>query len=131
MLVVDASVVAPLVADGGPDGAALRERLRGERIAGPDLLRLEVMSVVRRQLLAGELDTRRASHAIDDLLELPLVVYPSSALLRRAWSLREIVTPYDACYVALAEALDCTLLTADARLGRAPGSRCAIEVVGG
>ena len=131
MLVVDASDVAPLVADGGPDGAALRERLRGERIAGPDLLRLEVMSVVRRQLLAGELDTRQASQAIDDLLELPLVVYPSSALLRRAWSLRDNVTPYDACYVALAEALDCTLLTADARLARAPGSRCGIEVVGG
>ena len=131
MLVVDASDVAPLVADGGPDGAALRERLRGERIAGPDLLRLEVMSVVRRQLLAGELDTRQASQAIDDLLELPLVVYPSSALLRRAWSLRDNVTPYDACYVALAEALDCTLLTADARLARAPGSRCGIEVDGG
>jgi hypothetical protein len=37
--------------------------------------------------------------------------------------------PYDATYVALAEGLVCTLVTGDARLGRAPGIRCAVEVL--
>ena len=50
-------------------------------------------------------------------------------LLDRIWELRENVTPYDAAYVALAEDLGGTLVTADARLGRAPGPRCAIEVL--
>ena len=47
----------------------------------------------------------------------------------RAYELRENVTAYDAAYVALAEALDCPLLTADARLARAPGIRCEVELV--
>jgi predicted nucleic acid-binding protein len=48
-------------------------------------------------------------------------------LLRRAWQLRDNFTAHDACYVALAEALDCTLLTADTRLANAPGTRCTFE----
>ena len=47
MLVVDASVLAPVVADGASDGRRFRERLRGEALVGPDLLRLEVVSVLR------------------------------------------------------------------------------------
>jgi predicted nucleic acid-binding protein len=39
------------------------------------------------------------------------------------------VTAYDAAYVALAEELGCELLTADARLAKAPGPRCAIRVL--
>ena len=56
-------------------------------------------------------------------------VFPTAPLLHRAWELRDNVTSYDACYVALAEALDGVLLTADLRLAGAPGVRCAIEVV--
>ena len=55
---------------------------------------------------------------------------PAAPLLRRVWELRGNVSAYDACYLALAEALDATLLTADARLAAAPGMRCRIEVMG-
>jgi len=99
VLVVDASVIAPAVADGGRDGDTCRARLRGETLAAPDLLRLETMSVLRRQLL------------------------------RRGWELRDNATAYDSCYAALAEALDCPLLTADKRLANAPGVRCSFEVL--
>ncbi len=129
MLVVDASVLAPAVADGGPDGHACRVRLRGETLAGPDLLRVETMSAIRTGSTRGHLTRTQAQHAVDDLIELPLVVYPTGPLLRRAWTLRNNLTSYDACYVALAEALDCTLLTADVRLANAPGTRCDIEVL--
>lgn len=128
MLVVDASVIAPFVADGGPDGEAVRVRLRGETLAGPDLLRIEVLSVIRRQTATGTLTTRQANRAVDELLGLPMTVYPTAPLLRRAWELRGNVTAYDACYVALAEGLECTLLTADRRLANAPGVRCVIDV---
>jgi predicted nucleic acid-binding protein len=45
------------------------------------------------------------------------------------WALRANLSAYDAGYVALAEALDCALVTADARLSGAPGLRCAVTVV--
>ena len=129
MLVVDASVIAPFVADGGPDGNLVRSRLRREMIAAPDLLRIEVVSAIRRQTAAGLLTPTQASQAIDDLLDLPVVVHPTASLLRRTWMLRDNLTPYDACYVALAEALDCSLLTSDRRLAGASGTRCEVETI--
>ena len=129
MLVVDASVIAPAVADGGDDGRRYRQRLSGEQLAAPDLLRVEVVSVLRRQHRIGGLDSEQVEAAVEDLLALDVDVYPTGPLLRRAWELRANVTAYDACYVALAEALGCALLTADARLSRASGPTCDIEVV--
>lgn len=49
--------------------------------------------------------------------------------MERCWELRDNLTVYDAAYVALAEALGATLLTGDARLSKATGPRCAIEVL--
>ena len=129
MLVVDASVLAPGVADAGSDGQRFRERLRGETLIGPDLLRVEVASVLRRHADNGNLTTQQANAAIDDLLAFPITVYPTAPLLRRVWDLRASVTAYDACYVALAEAVGYPLLTADRRLANAPGLRCALEVL--
>lgn len=129
MLVVDASVIAPAIADGGPDGDLCRAAIHGEVLLAPDLLRVEVLSVIRRHASSGELTKRQAENAVDDLLALPITVYPTEPLLPRCWSLRGNVTAYDACYVALAEVLGITLLTADARLANAPGPRCQFSVV--
>ena len=128
MLVVDASVLAPAIVDAGTDGTTLRARLRGETLAGPDLLRIQVLAVIRKGLIAGTLTTKQADAGVDDLLDLPLSVFPSAPLLRRAWALRANATAYDACYLALAEALDCALLTADIRLAHAPGATCTVEL---
>jgi predicted nucleic acid-binding protein len=49
--------------------------------------------------------------------------------LDRVWELRDNLSACDASYVALAELLDCNLLTADARRGRSPGVRCPVTVV--
>ena len=129
VLVVDASVIAPALVDAGEFGAMASERLRGERLAAPDLLRLEVASVLRRHTASGAISSRRAKTAIDDLMDLPIVVFPSQALLPRVWALRANFTSYDACYVALAETLKCTLLTADRRMAAAPGAKCRIELL--
>ncbi|MGB6056912.1 MAG: type II toxin-antitoxin system VapC family toxin [Microthrixaceae bacterium] len=129
MLVVDASVLAPVVADAGSDGQRFRERLRGDTLIGPDLLRIEVASVLRKHAGNGNLTAQQADAAIDDLLAFPITVYPTAPLLRRVWELRQNVTAYDACYVALAEATGVPLFTADRRLANAPGLRCALEVL--
>lgn len=129
MLVVDASVLAPVVADDGPDGRRLRNRLRSEAVAGPDLLRIEVTSVVRRHAHEGRLTRDQAAAAIHDVLDFPVRVFPTAPLLPRVWDLRDNLSAYDACYVALAEALDTSLLTADRRLANAPSIRCPVEVI--
>lgn len=85
--------------------------------------------MIRRQLHLGTLDVIQADQAVADLLDFPVTVYPIAPLLPRCWQLRDNFTSYDACYIALAETLDCSLLTADARLSRAPGIRCPVEVV--
>jgi predicted nucleic acid-binding protein len=55
--------------------------------------------------------------------------YAAVGLLSRIWELRDNLGAYDATYVALAEASGCDRVTADARLARAPGPKCAIRVV--
>ena len=129
MLVVDASVLAVALADDGPDGDHARARLRGEVLGAPELVDLEVASVLRRQNLAGAIDVRRAGLALADLAALPLQRAPHLPLLPRCWELRENLTVYDAAYIALAEALEATLITGDRRLARANGPRCDIEVL--
>lgn len=129
MLAVDASVLAPALGDDGRDGDAARARLRGERLTAPELIDLEVTSVFRRLVRTGDLDQRRARMAMDDLLAVPLRRIPHRHLLERCWALRTILTAHDASYVATAELFGATLLTGDARLSRAPGLRCTVEVL--
>ena len=128
MLVVDASVLSVALADDGPDGDAARVRLRGETLAAPEWVDLEVASVLRRQNRGGLLDDRRADLALVDLAALPFRRSAHRALLARCWELWRNLTTYDATYVALAEALGATLITGDRRLARATGPTCAIEV---
>ena len=129
MIVVDASALAPALCDDGPEGDTARARLRGQPLAAPQLIDLETASVVRRQLHAGFLDARRAELALADLVDLPLHRASHRPLLARCWELRGNVTVYDAAYVALAELLDVVLVTADARLARAPGLRCQLDLL--
>lgn len=90
---------------------------------------LSSTSVLRAAVRGRWLDDRRAALALTDLVDLPLERAPHTPLLVPIWQLAANVTPYDAAYVALAEALDVGLLTADRRLARARGPTCEIEVV--
>jgi predicted nucleic acid-binding protein len=129
VIVVDASVVVTGLADDGADGDRVRQRLRGERLVAPHVIDLEVASAWRRLAAAGALDARRVELALADLLALRLERVGHGPLLGRCWELRTNLTVYDAAYVALAEALDATLLTADRRLAAAPGIGCTVEVM--
>lgn len=130
MIVVDASVLVTGLADDGPDGDRVRARLRGERLAAPHLIDVEVLSAWRRLTKAGDLDDRRVALAMEDLRSLRLDRVPHGPLMDRCWQLREHVTIYDAVYVALAEAMEVPLLTADVKLASAPGLRCEVDLLG-
>jgi len=127
--VVDASVLATAVADEGRPGERARAVLRPYRLAAPDYGVVEVLSVVRGLVLGGWLVAADAETALSDFAALRIHRYDSAALTPRIWELRDNLTTYDAGYVALAEALDCPLITADARIARASGPRCVVEVV--
>ncbi len=130
MIVIDASVLANLVGDDTPTGERARTRLAAASSASvPDLADVETMSTLRRRWLAGDLDAERFQQAIDDLLALPLARVPVGPLLQRVYELRANVSAYDACYVALAEELDCPLITSDRRLANTPTITCATEVL--
>ncbi|HEY1119161.1 MAG TPA: type II toxin-antitoxin system VapC family toxin [Acidimicrobiales bacterium] len=129
MIVVDASIVVTALADDGPDGDRVRARLRGERLVAPHLIDIEVVSAWRRLAAAGDVDERRVALAMEDLRSIRLDRVPHVPLMGRCWELRQNLTVYDATYVALAEAMDVALLTADAKLAAAPGLRCAVELL--
>jgi predicted nucleic acid-binding protein len=130
VIVVDASVLANALADDGADGTAARDRLTAAGpLAAPDLIDVETVAVLRKRWTAEDLTDERFSQAVDDLADLALTRYPTLPLMRRAFELRANVTAYDATYVALAERLHTTLLTADQRLASAPTITCPVEVL--
>ncbi len=131
MSVIDASVIVPSLVDEGDFGQHARDRLTGiSDQAAPHVLDIEVAHALRRlSIVQGVLEAERAQAALDDLADLSLIRYPHGGLLSRAWELRHTVSTYDGVYVALAEALECVLVTANARLAKAPGIRCEVEVL--
>jgi predicted nucleic acid-binding protein len=131
VIVADASVVLDLVLGGGSEaGDALAARLRvGEVVCAPHLVDAEVGQGLRRYVLRGELSTNRGAEMVRDFLDLPITRYPHRGLLERAFSFLANVTVYDALYLALAEGLDCSLLTGDRALRVVPGCTAEVEVV--
>jgi predicted nucleic acid-binding protein len=124
-MVLDASAaVLAVVADG-----AARDRVARQPLHVPHLVDTEVTSALRAGVATGKLDATDAERALAVWLSLAVERHASVRLLPRVWELRHHVTVADAMYVALAERLDCPLLTADARLVAASGPRCAFLTV--
>ena len=130
MIVLDASSVVELL-DGSRPGAVVAERIQdpSESLHAPHLLDLEVAQAYRRAVYEGAVSAARAAEALEDLVLLDVFRYPHDRLLPRVWELRQNLTAYDASYVALAEALDCPLLTCDRRLARSGHGRARVELV--
>lgn len=128
MIVIDSSAVtdALTVVDGTED---LRALLAKEELCAPTLLDFEVVSALRGLTLGGHLDATRALDVLTDLDDLPIRRWPSGdGPRRRAFQLRDNVSAYDAAYVVLAEALECPLVTRDARLLRSSSHLVRVEV---
>jgi len=90
---------------------------------------VEVVQGLRRLVRTGEVASGRADEAIADLTDLDLHRHAHLDLLGRAWKLRENISAYDAMSVALAEAIEATMVTCDGPLAKASGHRARIEVI--
>ena len=113
-VVVDSSVLAESLVDARSEGEWAEAALAADARAAPEL--------------AGEISRLEATSAHRDLLRLDLELFSFMPFAERVWALRHNLTAYDAWYVALAEALDCPLMTLDGRLSRASGPTCEIIV---
>jgi predicted nucleic acid-binding protein len=127
--VVDASVVVELLL-WTPAGRAAADRFlaRDASLHVPQLLDIEVLHTLRRLQRTGVITTARARTAVSDLIDLPLTRWGHLELAPRIWDLRQNLTAYDAAYVALAEALQASLVTRDRRLAASPG-RVRVELI--
>jgi predicted nucleic acid-binding protein len=128
VIVVDSSALVIAAVEESPRGARVRNALLDGAIA-PHLIDAEVGQGLRKMVLRGELESASGLRALGSARRLVTRRLAHGPLSARAWELRENVSFYDALYVALAEARRLTLLTADTRLARAPGTRCDFEVV--
>jgi len=130
VIVLDASAAVELLLT-LPLSPRVQSELEGVewQMASPQLLEIEVLQVLRRRVNQGLSTVASAEEARDLLLDLNIRYYDHAPLADRIWELRENLTAYDACYVALAEALDLQLLTCDAALANAPGHNAEILLV--
>ncbi len=126
MIVLDASALIDVVLDQPPANWVL-DQIAGEEIAAPAHQAAEVLSALSRLVRAGALDAVAAQDALDEALSLPQQVAPLAPdHIRRAFDLRERIHVLDGIYIALAEDLECAMVTTDLRLERA-GAPCEVR----
>jgi predicted nucleic acid-binding protein len=127
VIVLDTSAIIEFLV--GAD--LLAERVRavtaGEKLAAPHAVDLECASTLRGLVQGSKLPPGEAERALDLLGRMNITRYGHVPLLPRIWQLRHNMWPYDAAYVALAEALDAELVTLDAKLEKVPGLMCTVR----
>lgn len=119
-LVIDASAGVELPLDTSR-GRELEQRLpHGAEWWVPEHYYVEVASTLRRAQLRDTIPTARIERAMRRLHTSAIRRAQIAPLLHEAWDRRAALTIADGLYVVLATHLGATLVTADARLSRAP-----------
>lgn len=102
---------------------------RESDLHAPELLDLEIAHALRRLVRARRLAEPRARVVLRECARNPaLERHAHKPLLERVWEPPDNLSPYDASYGALAEALGATLLTEDRAIAEAPRVRCRVEL---
>lgn len=132
MIVVDTSVLIDLYLGAPGHTSTMVRRVVGADVewCAPSHQRLELLSSLRGLLLGRKIsltdaEAARRLHAFQAITHVEV----AGVIADRVWELRHDLTAYDAAYVAVAEALDCSLVTGDVRLAAAPGIKCEVRVV--
>lgn len=125
--VLDASAVVELLRR-TPAGGRVAALIRGSRLAAPAHLDAEVLGALTRLARQDPAEVASVSTRLDVLAGAPIIRYACAPLLAEAWTMRDNIAARDALYVALARRLGARLVTADARLGRAPATALRVDV---
>lgn len=127
MTIFDASVLVDALVVVGPAGDDARDALRDVSVLRvPSIFPAEVVSAIRSLHARDLIDDGRAAAARARVASVRTLQYAFEPFLDRVWELRHNLSVYDGWYIALAESLDTTLVTADRRLAEAPGPRCPV-----
>jgi predicted nucleic acid-binding protein len=130
LIVLDASAAAFALLDEGGTGDRCRAALRADsQWLVPEHWLIEILSVIRGNLLGGKIEPRHAADAVAAAAQINPVVVATRPLASRIWELRGNLTTYDAAYIAAAERYRCALVTTDGRLARASGIQCTVALI--
>lgn len=115
MIVIDAGALTDFLLGRPAALEAVLNELDGhehEPLHAPELIEPQTLNALRGLVRGGKISTERAGDAVTDLASIRLIRYPHAPLRSRVWDLRDAMTAYDASYLALAEALDDSVLIA-------------------
>jgi predicted nucleic acid-binding protein len=128
VIVSDTSAVLECLAGVDTDRRLLERLASAGALHAPHLIDVEVLAALRGLVLGSRISEDRAHDARRDFASLRVIRYPIIGIADRVWALRHRMTPYDASFVALAEALRCPLVTCDGRMARSGGHDAQIEL---
>jgi predicted nucleic acid-binding protein len=131
LTVIDCSAMIELLAAKTQTGEAVAHRVTAaQTLYAPYALDGEVISALLGLRRGKKISEREADAALSNYRAFPVERQDVLPLWPRLKSLHANLSAYDAQYVALAEALNVSLITADARIKRSGAARCKVEVFG-
>ena len=121
IIIIDASVAAKWFFQEEHSDAALTLLGNPFELKAPDFLYLELESLLCKRTRRKEISIAEALEMDDEIRSMPISSYPTAELRDRAFelALEEKSSVYDCLYLALAEALDGKMVTADDKFFRA------------
>jgi predicted nucleic acid-binding protein len=131
LTVIDCSAMIDLLAAKTHTGDAIARRVTAaQTLYAPYVLDAEVISALLGLIRGRKISEREADAALSNYRAFPVERQDVLPLWPRLKILHANLSAYDAQYVALAEALNVSLITADARIKRSGAARCKVEVFG-
>lgn len=125
-VVIDASAAFAGLAKGSRHSEWVSNLITEEEIIAPDLALVELVQIVQKATLRGNLDEHLAAEIVASFSELVDDFYPHRPLMGHVWEHRHFLSAYDGTYVALAALLRLPLVTLDDRLARGAYRICEI-----
>jgi predicted nucleic acid-binding protein len=129
LTVIDCSAMIELLVAKTHTGDAIARRVTSaQTLDAPYMLDGAVISALLGLMRGQKISEREADAALSNYRAFPVERQDVLPLWPRLKSLHANLSAYDAQYVALAEALHVSLITADARIKRSGVARCKVEV---
>ncbi len=131
MIVLDASVALRILNDRDEltSHVALLANHGGDEIHAPAHFAVEVLNALRGLMLRGHFTFTEFTDRAALVARFPVYLHDARDSVARIAELAHNATPYDAAYLALAERLDCPLVTCDTKLADIPGTRAKVLIL--